>query len=182
MTCHALRLGKPNWCKRLLLGESGAKGVEWYENHHRNLLTSIFLIHELVAFPCCFLCKWSNWHSWNSAHKKTKVFPRANLQMLLREQCLESMVREPKYLGHFWLGYIRMLGQPIMSAHLSKFEGLRPCVHFWHSRNILWIWAIRKFKVPPHPLLWLLQLDPSVRECSLINYHIISFYFISFHY
>ena len=114
MTCHALRLWKLNWCKRLLQGESGAKGVEWYDNHHWNLLTSIFLIHERVAFPCYFLCKWSNWHSWNSAHKKMKVFPRANLQMLLREQCLESMVREPKYLGHFWLGYIRMLWHPKM--------------------------------------------------------------------
>ncbi len=30
-----------------------------------------------------------------------------------------------KDMGHLWLGYIRMLGHPQMSAHLSNFEGIK---------------------------------------------------------
>ncbi len=38
-----------------------------------------------------------------------------------------------KDLGHFWLGYIRMLGHLQMSAHLVNFDRLRNCFHLSNS-------------------------------------------------
>ncbi len=58
-----------------------------------------------LPFLCSFLCKWSNWHSWNSAQKKMMVFPVANLQMLLKKEHLKSMVREPNLT---WFLHLRL--------------------------------------------------------------------------
>ncbi len=35
------------------------------------------------------------------------------------------MVLETKDLGHFWLGYIRMLGHLQLSAHLPNFDSVK---------------------------------------------------------
>ena len=41
-----------------------------------------------------------------------------------------TQFHSPKDLGHFWLGYIRMLGHLQMSAHLVNFDRLWNCFHF----------------------------------------------------
>ncbi len=59
-----------------------------------------------------------------------------------------------KDLGHFWLGYIRMLGHLQLSAHWPKIQGkvavvpsfqlfhclkVRFWAYPWHDRNVVWI-------------------------------------------
>ncbi len=56
-------------------------------------------------------------HGW--ADKRTE---RQMLQSPLSLCCTDND------LGHFWLGYIRLLGHPQMTAHVSNFEWLS-----WHS-------------------------------------------------
>ncbi len=42
---------------------------------------------------------------------------------------LSDLTVNCKDLGHFWLGYIRMLGHLQMSAHLVNFNRLYNCSH-----------------------------------------------------
>ncbi len=57
----------------------------------------------------------------------------------------------PKDLGHFWLGYIRMLGHLQLSAHLTNFEVLGLSLTCFKCYLDIWTMTIESV---PHPLSW----------------------------
>ncbi len=65
----------------------------------------------------------------------------------------EHFVKKSKDLGHFWLGYIRMLGHLQLSAHLPNFDldiGTMPIESDPHPLNKM-VKSLQTFEVVADP-------------------------------
>ncbi len=60
----------------------------------------------------------------------TCLITGSSLTNLMPSGCRAEIISVAKDLGHFWLGYIRMLGHLQLSAHLPNFERLQYRFHW----------------------------------------------------